>query len=113
MDCFFAASDLVVLPYLKFESQSGVLLRAYAHKKPVVVSNVGAMGRLVSSDNVGMVVEPRDPQALAEAITSTLGDLDKFQSGYNSQLESKYSFSRIAELTMHSYEAAISNRKRL
>ncbi len=33
VDYFFAASDLVVLPYLKFEAQSGVLLRAYAHKK--------------------------------------------------------------------------------
>ena len=113
VDYFFAASDLVVLPYLQFESQSGVLLRAYAHKKPVVVSNVGAMGELVSADNVGLVVEPGDPEALAKAITSALSDLDKFRSGYDSELEGKYSFSRIAELTMHSYEAAVNSKKRL
>ncbi len=110
VDYFFAASDLVVLPYLKFEAQSGVLLRAYAHKKPVVASNVGAMGELVSSDEVGLVVEPGDAEPLAEAIISILGSLDKFQSRYSPELESKYSWEHISELTMHSYKTAISGK---
>ena len=107
VDYFFAASNLVVLPYLKFEAQSGVLLRAYAHKKPVVVSNVGAMGELVSSDNIGLAVEPGAVEPLAKAVINTLDDLDKFQSCYGPELESKYSWEHIAELTMRSYEAAI------
>jgi len=109
VDYFFAASDLVVLPYLKFEAQSGVLLRAYAHRKPVVASNVGAMGELVSSDEVGLVVEPGDAEPLAKAIISILGSLDKFQSRYSPKLEEKYSWKHIAELTMRSYKTAISN----
>lgn len=108
VDYFFAASDLVVLPYLKFEAQSGVLLRAYAHKKPVVVSNIGAMGELVSSDKVGLAVEPGNSQALAEAVTSVLGSLDKFQSRYNPEIENKYNWEHIAKLTMRSYEMSIS-----
>jgi len=112
VDYFFAASDLVVLPYLKFEAQSGVLLRAYAHKKPVVVSDVGAMAELVSSDGVGLVVEPGVPEPLAEAIISVLGSLDKFQSHYNSELENKYSWKRAAELTMRNYELAAKKIKK-
>ena len=107
VDYFFAASNLLVLPYLTFEAQSGVLLRAYAHKKPVVVSNVGAMGELVSSDNIGLAVEPGAVEPLAQAVINALDDLDKFQSRYNPDLESKYSWEHIAELTMRSYEAAI------
>ncbi len=107
VDYFFAASDLVVLPYLKFESQSGVLLRAYAHKKPVVASNVGAMGELVSSDNIGLAVEPGAVEPLAQAVINALDDLDKFQSHYGPELESKYGWDNIAELTIRSYEAAI------
>jgi glycosyltransferase involved in cell wall biosynthesis len=107
VDYFFAASDLAVLPYLKFEAQSGVLLRAYAHKKPVVVSNVGAMGELLSADNIGLAVEPGAVEPLAMAVINVLDDLDKFQSRYSSDLESKYSWEHIAEITMHSYEVAI------
>ncbi|MGD2094612.1 MAG: glycosyltransferase [Phycisphaerales bacterium] len=110
VDDFFAASDLISLPYLKFEAQSGVLLLAYAHKKSVVVSNVGAMGELVSSDKVGLTVEPRAAGPLAEAVMKVLDNPDKFQSQYNSELENKYSWERIAELTMRSYEAAVSNK---
>jgi len=110
VDIFFAASNIVVLPYLKFESQSGVLLRAYAHKKPVVVSNVGAMGELVSVDNVGLVVEPGEPESLAMAIVSVLHDTEKFKAHYTNELESKYSWRHIAELTMRSYEMAIKGR---
>jgi len=107
VDYFFAASNLVVLPYLKFEAQSGVLLRAYAHKKPVVASNVGAMGELVSSDNIGLAVEPGAVEPLAQAVINALDDLDKFQSHYSPDLENKYDWEHIAEQTMRSYEAAI------
>ncbi len=110
VDSFMAASDLVVLPYLKFEAQSGVLLRAYAHKKPVVVSDVGAMGELVSSDKVGLVVEPGVPKALADAIISVLDKSDEFHSRYSPELEDKYSWENVAELTMRSYENAIAIR---
>lgn len=114
VDYFFAASDLVVLPYLKFEAQSGVLLRAYAHKKPVVASNLGAMGELVSLDNIGLAVEPGTVEPLAQAVINALDDLDKFQSRYSPDLESKYGWEHIAELTMRSYEAAINiNSKKL
>ena len=96
VDYFFAASDLIILPYLKFEAQSGVLLRAYTHKKPVVASNVGAMGELVSSDNTGLAVEPGAVEPLAQAIINALDDLDTFRSHYSPELENKYGWEHIA-----------------
>ncbi|MBW7988970.1 MAG: glycosyltransferase [Planctomycetes bacterium] len=111
VDYFFAASNLVVLPYLKFEAQSGVLLRAYAHKKPVIVSNVGAMGELVSSDNIGLAIEPGAVEPLAQAVINALDNLEKFQSRFSPELERKYNWENIADLTMRSYEAAIDTNR--
>jgi len=65
------------------------------------------MGELVSSDNIGLAVEPGVVEPLATAVINALDGLDKFQSRYTPDLESKYAWEHIAELTMRSYEAAI------
>ncbi len=70
----FRSSDLVVLPYTQFSSQSGVLHDAYAHHRPVVVTDVGALGASVRSDGSGWVSPPRDPAALAHLVCMALGD---------------------------------------
>ena len=68
----FREASLVVLPYTEFSSQSGVLHDAYGHGRPVVVSDVGALGRTVRDDGTGMVVAPRDAAGLASAIMKIL-----------------------------------------
>ena len=110
VDMFMSASDLVVLPYKKFEAQSGVLLRAYAHKKPVVVSNVGAMGELVTMDKVGLAVESGNLESLAAAVINVMENQDKFKACYNSELEKKYSWEHIAKLTIKSYVKTIEKK---
>jgi glycosyltransferase involved in cell wall biosynthesis len=107
VDAFFSASDIVVLPYLMFESQSGVLLRAYAHKKPVVASRVGAMSKLLENDKVGLLVESGQHEALAKAIMNVSDNFEQFRSRYTSEIEKMYSWERIAELTLESYRKAI------
>lgn len=88
--------------------QAARLLTCYY--QPVIVSNVGAMGELVSSDNVGLVVRPGDADSLAEAIISVLGSAEKFKCRYVPELQSKYDWKHIAELTTRSYKAAIGGR---
>lgn len=68
----FRDASLVVLPYTSFTSQSGVLHDAYGHGRPVVVSDVGALGDSVREDGTGMVVPPGDPSSLASAISASL-----------------------------------------
>jgi D-inositol-3-phosphate glycosyltransferase len=110
VDYYFAACDDVVLPYIRFESQSGVLLRAYAHKKPVIVSDIGAMGELVRSDQVGIAVQPNDEKSLSSAINEILKNQNKFSSFYTSRLQAKYNWKHISKLTLQSYEKAIAQR---
>ncbi len=68
----FRAAHVVVLPYTTFSSQSGVLHDAYGHGRPVVVTDVGALGDAVREDGTGFVVPPNDPEALATAVRDLL-----------------------------------------
>jgi glycosyltransferase involved in cell wall biosynthesis len=68
----FGRASVVVLPYSEFSSQSGVLHDAYGHGRPVVVTDVGALGAAVREDGTGVVVPPNDPVALAAGIRAAL-----------------------------------------
>ena len=69
-----ATADLMVLPYTSFASQSAVLQDAYAHRLPVVVTDVGALGETVRGDGTGWVVPPSDPEHLGATILAALRD---------------------------------------
>lgn len=64
---FFAASDLVVLPY-ESATQSAVVQVAYGFEKPVVVTNVGGLPEVVLDEKTGYVVEPQNSIELAKAV---------------------------------------------
>ncbi len=68
---FFAASDVVALPYLS-GSQSGVGMLAVNYAVPIVVSSVGGLGEMIDDGVNGIVVPPADPTALAAALAATL-----------------------------------------
>ncbi len=63
---YFAASDLIVLPYLS-ATQSGVTQIAYHFNKPMLVTNVGGLEDVVANGRVGYVCE-KDPDEIASAI---------------------------------------------
>lgn len=64
---YFQASDLVVLPY-ESATQSGIVQIAYGFDRPVLVTNVGGLPEVVEDGKTGYIVEPKNPDALAEAI---------------------------------------------
>ncbi len=64
---YFAAANVVVLPYLE-ATQSGVLQMAYAFGKPVIVTSAGGLAEVVRDGETGLVVPPKDSSALTEAI---------------------------------------------
>jgi glycosyltransferase involved in cell wall biosynthesis len=70
----FRQASVVVLPYTSFASQSGVLHDAYAQGRPVIVTDVGALGDTVREDRTGLVVPPRDAAGLARTIERMLSD---------------------------------------
>lgn len=64
---YFAACDLVVLPYVS-ATQSGIVQIAYGFEKPVIVTNTGGLPDVVTDGKTGYVVEPKDSRQLAQAI---------------------------------------------
>jgi sugar transferase (PEP-CTERM/EpsH1 system associated) len=63
------ALDVFVLPSLG-EGISNAILEAMATGLPVIATRVGGNGELVSDGMTGRLVEPRCPEALAEALTA-------------------------------------------
>jgi glycosyltransferase involved in cell wall biosynthesis len=68
-----AGTDLVVLPSIN-EGMGRVLVMAMALGKPIVATRVGGVAELLGDGEAGLLVPPRDPAALAEAITALLKD---------------------------------------
>ena len=64
---YFAASDIVVLPY-EDATQSGIAQIAYGFEKPVLVTNVGGLPDVVTDGKTGYVVEPFNPEAIAKGV---------------------------------------------
>ncbi len=64
---FFAACDLVVLPY-ESATQSGVIQVAYSFEKPVLATRVGGLPDVVFDGETGYVVEPQNAGKIAEAV---------------------------------------------
>jgi D-inositol-3-phosphate glycosyltransferase len=64
---FFNAADLVVLPY-ESATQSGIIQIALNYGTPIVTTNVGGLPEVVKDGEMGYVVPPFDPPAIASAI---------------------------------------------
>jgi glycosyltransferase involved in cell wall biosynthesis len=64
---YFSAADVVVLPYVD-ATQSAIVSLAYTFDTPVITTNVGGLPEVVSDGETGLIVPPRDSEALAKAI---------------------------------------------
>ena len=110
----FQRCSVVALPYID-ASQSGVIPTAYGFKKPVVVTDVGAIPEIVDNGITGFIVPPRNPEALAEAIIKLLKDEKlRKQMGENAhkKLKTDLPWDNIAEKTIEVYEKAIEDRNK-
>ncbi len=65
--------DIFVLPSL-WEGMPNVVLEAMAAGKPVIATDTGGSKDLIDSNINGVLVEPGNSEALAEAILKLLGD---------------------------------------
>ena len=68
-----AASDIVVHPSLE-DALPTALLYALAAGRPIVASDVGGIPEIVTPD-IGLLVRPSDPDALADALNEMIGRL--------------------------------------
>jgi len=61
---YFAAADLVVLPY-ESATQSGIVQIAYGFEKPCIVTDVGGLPEVVLDGVTGYVIPPLDSESIA------------------------------------------------
>ncbi len=102
----FQESSLVVLPYIE-GSQSGVVRIAYVFGKPVVATRVGSIPESIREGETGLLVPPRDENALADAVVAVLADKDRLRrmAGNAARMpETEMSWSRVAERTVRVIE---------
>ena len=109
---YFAAADLVTLPYLS-ATQSGVVQVANALGVPVLVSDVGGIPEVVEDGKTGIVVSADDPVAVAEGI-------DRF---FNGEMESRlkegmklkqdlFKWTNLVDTLVHLHQSVLSNTKK-
>ena len=94
---YFAACDLVVLPY-ESATQSGIVQIAYGFEKPVIVTNVGGLPDVVMDAKTGYVVEAGKPEAIAEAVIQYFKEDKEEEFTQNVRREAyRFSWERIVE----------------
>jgi len=114
---FYAAADLVIVPSKsgtggEAEGQNLVVLEAFAARVCVVATRLGGIPSMVRDRETGVLVEPGNPRALAEAIESLLNDADlrRTLSAHAFAEVSKYDWHRIAEEFCDVYQEAVKAR---
>ncbi|MCK4326136.1 glycosyltransferase family 4 protein, partial [bacterium] len=73
---FLRTMEIFILPSL-FEGLPGVVLEAMAFQRPVVATRIAGVDEVVVDEETGVLVPPRNPEALAGAIIKLLSDREK------------------------------------
>jgi len=101
--------DIFVLPSLT-EGQPMALLEAMAAAVPAVATSVGDIPKVLKNGEIGRVVPPRDPDALAEAILGYMDDrpsAKRCADGALAEAKKEYSSARMATEYLRVYESLI------
>jgi len=102
----FHAADVVVLPSLT-EGLSNVVLEAMATSLPVVGTRIAGVRELIDDGVTGLVVAPRNADALVEALTTVLRDPDlraKMGRAARIRVEQRYSVDPMVDAYEDLYE---------
>ncbi|MEI6847886.1 MAG: glycosyltransferase [Chlorobiaceae bacterium] len=75
---YLKGCDLFVLASL-FEGMPNVVMEAMAMKKPVIATDVNGARELIIDSKTGLIVPPKSPQAIADAITALIDNSDLLQ----------------------------------
>jgi glycosyltransferase involved in cell wall biosynthesis len=108
----FRRAALVVLPYLD-ATQSAIVPMAYTFGRPVVATRVGSIPEVVEDGITGILVEPGDARALADAVVGLLLDPElRTAMGKAARRKSQtdLSWKSIAAQTLAVYTGAVDRR---
>lgn len=106
-----AAADLAVVPSL-YEPFGLVALEAAALGTPVVVARTGGLAEIADGGRIAVPFPPGDAAALARILAAALADPETMQrmaQAASAELATTYNWDRIARMTTHIYESAVTS----
>jgi glycosyltransferase involved in cell wall biosynthesis len=108
MPAALALSDIVIAPSSEPEAFGRVAAEAGAMGVPAVGSAIGAQGEIIVDGETGLIVPPRDPAALAEAMGRllTMGESGRRDMGAKSmtRIRDRFTTSALQKATLAVYE---------
>lgn len=106
---FYKTADVFCAPSTGQESFGIVLLEAMAAGVPIVASDIHGYKRVVQRNVSGLLVEPRDPAAIAAAIGRLIEDaqLRRRMGEAGRERATEYDWSHVTERLVAFYEEAI------
>jgi glycosyltransferase involved in cell wall biosynthesis len=102
-----ASLDVLVLPSYAHEGIPQIILQAQAMSCAVVATTIGGIPEVVEDGVTGLLVPPRDPEALAEKISSLLEDPGlsaRLGQAARLRIEKHYSLDAMGERLLGLYE---------
>jgi phosphatidylinositol alpha-mannosyltransferase len=110
---YYASCDVFCAPAIGGESFGMVLLEAMATGKPVVATNIPGYASVVAHEREGILVEPKDPAALALGLVRVLADRDLRirleEVGH--QAAAQYAWPYVAARVLDVYDEAIAHAR--
>ena len=106
---YYAAADVVVLPYRRIY-QSGVLLMAMSYGKPVVVSDIDGMAEVVEDRVNGYVFPSGDADALTAKLVEVLSEPEELRNVGKralSYVKERHNWAEIGKVTVEHYRSVL------
>lgn len=106
-------ADFVVLPYID-GTQSGIVAKAQAVGRPVIITNVGGLPEQIIDNITGIIIAPRSAKELSEKIEFLLENkkvLSKMSVAAYELYREKYNWDSIAVDAIEIYKQGILDRK--
>ena len=103
---YYASCDVFCAPSIRGESLGVVLLEGMAAAKAIVATDITGYASVVTPEREGLLVPPKDHQALALALVRVLADraLRERLSGAGRETAASYAWPRIASRVLEVYE---------
>jgi len=110
---YHRSAQVFCAPNTGNESQGIILLEAMAAGCPVVASNIGGFAGVVTHGVEGLLVRPKDSEALAEALLQLVDnpDLRRSMGERGRDAAQQYSWERVSQRVLSYYERLLYERQ--